>query len=341
LPDSASSLNPFDVRLTALLDPTGSSAIMPGPKNVSNPFGSRRSERGSGRRPHLGFRPARRQNRAQLRLLPRSAYYVTTQSDPTKPDPALNVYLPISPTPFASNLPQAVAVQPELLDKTDPYFRGFDMNNADTYLFNEWLRDMTVNGLPNLTLLRLPHDHFGSTSTAIAGLNTPWLQMADNDYAIGRVVETISHSQYWSHTAIFILEDSQNGGDHIDSHRSFVYVISAYSKRGVTICTNYNTVNVLRAIEDLLGIDHLNQSDANAAPMSDVFTHDANLTPYTRADSGKLVRGAGGSEPRSGMRVHKREDHAPVARATRRGLVGGEAGGVRFSRRRPQRRRGI
>src|SRR5262249_62379277 len=130
--------------------------------------------------------------------------------------------------------------------------------------------------------LRLPHDHFGSTNTAIAGLNTPSLQMADNDYAIGRVVETISHSPYWSNTAIFILEDdSQSGGDHIDSHRSFVYVISPYSKRGVTISTNYNTVNVLRTIEDLLRIHHLNQRDANPPPMADVFTPPANFTHHS------------------------------------------------------------
>ena len=289
LPDSAPSLNQFDVRLTTLLDPTGSSAIMPGPKNVSNPFGSEdlSAEAVGGHIWDSALRAGKTVRNYGFFL--DQAYYVTTQADPTKPDPVLKVYLPVSPTPFSSNLPQAVAVQPELLDKTDLYYRGFDMNNADTYLFNEWLRDMTVSGLPNLTLLRLPHDHFGSTSTAIAGLNTPSLQIADNDYAIGRVVEAISHSPYWSSTAIFILEDdSQSGGDHIDSHRSFAYVVSPYSKRGVTISTNYNTVNVLRTIEDLLGIDHLNQSDANAAPMSDVFTHDVNLTPYTALIPGSL-----------------------------------------------------
>jgi DNA-binding beta-propeller fold protein YncE len=148
---------------------------------------------------------------------------------------------------------------------------------------------MQINGLPALSLVRLPHDHFGSTATAIAGLNTPSLQMSDNDYAIGRLVDFISHSQYWQNTAIFILEDdAQNGGDHIDSHRSFVYAISPYSRRGVTISTNYNTVNVLRTIEDLLGIDHLNQSDANAAPMADVFMHTPDFTPYNAIIPGSL-----------------------------------------------------
>ena len=217
------------------------------------------------------------------------AYYVTSQAYPTKPDPVLKVFLPISPTPFASNLPQAVALEPELRDKTDLFFRGFDQNNADTYLYNEWVRDVAVNGLPNLTLLRLPHDHFGSSSTAIAGVRTPTLQISDNDWAIGSVVDFISRSQYWRNTAIFILEDdAQSGGDHVDAHRSFVYAISPYSKRGVTVSTNYNTVNVLRTIEDILGIGHLNQSDANAAPMADVFAFDPDFTPYSAIIPGDL-----------------------------------------------------
>jgi YVTN family beta-propeller protein len=289
LPDSDDSPNQFTVRLTTVLDPTGSSAILPGPKNVSYPSGADdlNADAVGG---HL-WDSALRANKTvrDYGFFVDGAYYTTTQSDPTKPDPVLKTYLPVSPTPFASNLPQAVPLVPGLRDKTDIYFRGFDMNNADTYLYNEWVRDMAVNGLPTLSLVRLPHDHFGSTSTAIAGLNTPSLQMSDNDYAVGKLVDTISHSPYWRNTAIFILEDdSQNGGDHIDSHRSFVYVISPYSKRGVTISTNYNTVNVLRTIEDLLGIEHLNQSDANAAPMADVFTHTPDFTPYSAIVPGNL-----------------------------------------------------
>ena len=176
-----------------------------------------------------------------------------------------------------------------MLGLTDIYYRGFDQNNADTYLVNEWQRDMGVNGLPNLTLLRLPHDHNGSFGTAIAGLGTAELQISDNDYAIGRVADIISHSPYWSDTAIFILEDdAQNGSDHVDSHRSFAYVISPYSKRGTTISTNYNTVNVLRTIEDVMGINHLNFRDADAAPMADVFTQEPDFTPYSAIIPGDL-----------------------------------------------------
>jgi len=289
LPDSDESPSQFTVRLTTLLDPSGSSSILPGSKNVDDPSGSEDlSPDAVGG--HLWDSALR--NRKTVRnygFFVDQAYYVTSQADPTKPDPVLKVYLPVSPTPFASNLPQAVPLSPVLRDKTDLYFRGFDMNNADTYLFNEWLRDMQINGLPALSLVRLPHDHFGNTATAIAGLNTPSLQMSDNDYAIGRLIDFISHSQYWQDTAIFILEDdAQSGGDHIDSHRSFVYAISPYSRRGVTISTNYNTVNVLRTIEDLLSIDHLNQSDANAAPMANVFMRTPDFTPYNAIIPGSL-----------------------------------------------------
>jgi YVTN family beta-propeller protein len=311
LPDFAANPSQFTVRLTTLLDPTGSSSILPGTKDVNAPFGSANftpstapSAASNGDSDKDGddsfsaeavgghlWDSALRSNKTvrNYGFFIDEAYYVTTQADPTKPDPVLKVYLPISPTPFASNLPQAVAVEPELRDKTDLFYRGFDQNNADIYLFNEWQRDVAINGLPNLTLLRMPHDHFGDFSTAVAGLNTPSLEIADNDYAIGQVVDFISHSPYWSSTAIFILEDdAQDGGDHVDAHRSFVYAISPYSKRGVTISTNYNTVSVLRTIEDLLGIDHLNQSDANAAPMSDVFSGTPNFTPYSAIIPGSL-----------------------------------------------------
>jgi DNA-binding beta-propeller fold protein YncE len=156
LPDSDGSPSPFTVRLTTLLDPSGSSAILPGPKNVSDPSGSEDlSPDAIGG--HLWDSALR--NRKTVRdygFFVDQAYYVTSQQDPTKPDPLLKVYIPVSPTPFASSLPQAVPLSPVLRDRTDLYFRGFDMNNADTYLFNEWLRDMQINGLPALSLVRLP-----------------------------------------------------------------------------------------------------------------------------------------------------------------------------------------
>src|SRR5262249_13561578 len=127
LPDFAASPSQFTVRLTTLLDPTGSSAIMPGSKNVSEPFGTNNlsAEAVAG---HL-WDSALRANKTvrNYGFFVDQAYYVTSQSDPTKPDPVLKIYLPVSPTPFSSNLPQGVPLEPDLRDKTDLFFRGFDM----------------------------------------------------------------------------------------------------------------------------------------------------------------------------------------------------------------------
>ncbi|HYX14999.1 MAG TPA: hypothetical protein VE944_11670, partial [Nostoc sp.] len=180
-----------------------------------------------------------------------------------------------------------------LLDKTDNYFRGYDQKNADIYLYNEWARDidsyLARNELPNLSLVRLPHDHFGNFGNAVAGLNTVPLQMADNDYAVGLLVEKISKSPLWKETAIVIVEDDcQNGPDHVDSHRSVAYIISPYTKRKVVVSTNYNTVSLVRTMEDLLNIGYLAITDANAKPMSDAFTREPNFTPYKAVVPGNL-----------------------------------------------------
>ena len=281
---------PFNERLLTLLDPTGSSNILPGTKNVDSPEGANDDLDADKIGGYLWDSALRAQKTVRnYGFYLDQSYYISSGGDPTKADPTVPTYIPISPTPFASQIKQAVAEQPALINLTDQYYRGFDQNNADTYLVNEWQRDMAVNGLPNLTLLRLPHDHNGSFSTAIAGLGTPALQISDNDYAIGRVADIISHSQYWKDTAIFILEDdAQNGSDHVDSHRSFAYIISPYSKRGVTISTNYNTVNMLRTIEDVMGINHLNFRDADASPMANVFTRKPDYTPYSAIIPGDL-----------------------------------------------------
>ena len=140
-----------------------------------------------------------------------------------------------------------------------------------------------------MTLVRLHHDHFGDFEQAVAGLNTVELQMADNDYAVGLLVEKISKSRFWKDTAIVVIEDdSQDGPDHVDAHRSLAYIISPYTKRNALVSTNYNTVNILRTIEDLLGIGHLAITDANAEPMSDAFTRTPEFTPYTAIVPGNL-----------------------------------------------------
>ncbi|KYC42179.1 hypothetical protein WA1_19520 [Scytonema hofmannii PCC 7110] len=178
-------------------------------------------------------------------------------------------------------------------DNTDIYFRGYDQKHPDIYPYNEWARDidryLKKNELPNLSLVRLHHDHFGNFNNAVAGLNTAELQMADNDYAVGLLVEKISKSPLWKETAIFVIEDdSQNGPDRVDGHRSVAYVISPYTKRKALVSTNYNTVSMVRTMEDILGIGYLGINDANATPMSDAFTQQPDFTPYTAVVPGNL-----------------------------------------------------
>jgi DNA-binding beta-propeller fold protein YncE len=126
--------------------------------------------------------------------------------------------------------------------------------------------------MANLTLMRLPHDHTGDFNTAIAGVNTPELQEADNDYAVGLVVQKIANSRYKNDTLIFVIEDdAQDGADHVDSHRSVAFVIGPYVKHNAVVSTPYTTVSMFRTIEDILGIPHQNLNDAIALPMADVF----------------------------------------------------------------------
>jgi YVTN family beta-propeller protein len=174
--------------------------------------------------------------------------------------------------PSATKTTIAYSTNTALQPLTDPYFRGFDQIFPDYYRFLEFKRDMDVNGLSQLTLVRLAHDHTGSFGTAILGVNTPELQVADNDYAVGLVAETIAKSQYKDDTLIFVIEDdSQDGADHVDSHRSTAYVVGPYVKQHAVVSKAYNTVNLVRTMEDILGIGQLNLNDSVAVPMADVF----------------------------------------------------------------------
>ena len=190
---------------------------------------------------------------------------------------------------------QSVPVRPALIGHNDPYYRGWDLNTPDQYRFEEWQREfkqqVAAKTMPDLEIVLFMLDHFGDFATNVAGLNTPSLQMASNDYAIGQLVEAVSHSPYWRDTAIFIIEDdSQDGPDHVDSHRSVVHVISAYTKPGAVMHTRYDTTSVLRTMEDILGIAHLGLNDANARPMSDVFSKTPDLRPYDAIIPGGLCR---------------------------------------------------
>ncbi len=131
--------------------------------------------------------------------------------------------------------------------------------------------------MPALNVLRFPNDH---TTGMKNGFPTPQFFVADNDYAVGRLVEAISSSVYWKDTAIFIVEDdAQAGPDHVDSHRSVGLAISAYNRPGALIHKFHSTVSMIRTIEMLLGIAPMNQLDASAVPM-DIFQETPDLTPY-------------------------------------------------------------
>ena len=131
--------------------------------------------------------------------------------------------------------------------------------------------------MPALNIVRLPNDH---TTGMKNGFPTPQFMVADNDYAVGRLVEAVSSSVYWKDTAIFAIEDdAQAGPDHVDSHRSVGLAISAYNKPGALIHKFHNTVSMIRTIEMLLGIAPMNQLDASAVPM-DIFEETPDPTPY-------------------------------------------------------------
>ncbi len=184
--------------------------------------------------------------------------------------------IPRDPNPYADHVAMGFSSNPVLAPLTDVYFRGIDTAYPDYPRVQEWKRefdnDAAGGDLPNLTLLRLGNDHTGNFSSAILGVNTPETEVADNDYAVGLVAQTVAHSRFAHDTLIFVLEDdAQDGPDHVDSHRTTGYIIGPYVKRGAVISTRYSTVNMLRTMEDVLGIDHLSINDAFQPPMTDVF----------------------------------------------------------------------
>lgn len=169
-----------------------------------------------------------------------------------------------------------VSADRDLASRSDPYYRGFDQKFPDFWNVKEWMRDFDTQDaagtVPDLTLLRISHDHFGDFDKAIDGVNTVEAEMADNDYALGTIVEHIAHSRVKDSTLIFVIEDdAQNGPDHVDARRSIAFVAGAYVKQGAVVSTRYTTISLLRTIEDVLGLKPMGLNDALAAPMSNVF----------------------------------------------------------------------
>jgi hypothetical protein len=175
--------------------------------------------------------------------------------------------------------PRAIIVG--LRDIYHPEYPAYEMRVPDQYRADIFLREFAEferNGaLPHLNILLLPQDH-----TRTSPVPTPRATVADNDLALGRVVEAISKSRYWKDSAIFVTEDdSQDGVDHVDGHRTVGLVISPYVKRGVVDSTMYTIINMYRTMEQILGLPPLNQFDLAAQPMFSVFIPQPDFTPYT------------------------------------------------------------
>jgi hypothetical protein len=190
-------------------------------------------------------------------------------------------------------------------DHVDEYFAGFNMlcsDHADR--LPQWQRefrayeqlyasDPSRDPLPQLTFVRLPNDHTHGTAPNRA---TPQAYMADNDLALGRLVETVSHSAFWKNTAIFVTEDdAQNGPDHVDAHRTLAYVISPYTQTAAIDSTHYDTAGMVATIEDLLGLPPMTITDQRAVRMWKGFTRRPDLTPYVALTPSVVPFGAPGA----------------------------------------------
>ena len=178
--------------------------------------------------------------------------------------------------PFKAGRQIFQAADHALAPISDPYYRGFDMRVPDYWRTEEWLREFAEQeksgAMPQLTLLRLGGDHFGDFADAIDGVNTVEAQMADNDYAVGRVIERIAKSRFAADTLVFVIEDdAQNGQDHVDARRSIAFVVGPYVKQKALVSTRYTTVHMLRTIGAVLGLKPLGLNDALAVPMADLF----------------------------------------------------------------------
>ncbi len=177
---------------------------------------------------------------------------------------------------------RAVADVPSVEDHLNPDFPNFNTGIPDQYRLDIFLKDFNNyvknDNFPNLVVMTLCTDH---TSGSSAGYPTPAAQVADNDLAVGRLVDAVSHSKYWQSTAIFVVEDDpQAGVDHVDGHRSTAFIVSPYIQKAQVNHTYYTQINMVRTIEGLLGLPPMNQHDQLAAPMMDAFGDTPNLAPF-------------------------------------------------------------
>ena len=183
---------------------------------------------------------------------------------------------------FGENVVVGVS-DPDLAPHTCPRYAGYDPDFPDVdraRVFLEELAGWEASGsMPRLVVMVLPNDHTWGTAP---GKLTPYASMADNDLALGMIVEAVSRSRFWPNTAIFVLEDdAQNGADHVDSHRAPAYILSPYTRGRRTDSTFYNTTSMLRTIEWILGLSPLTHYDAGAPLMAGAFNTKPDFRPYS------------------------------------------------------------
>jgi DNA-binding beta-propeller fold protein YncE len=182
----------------------------------------------------------------------------------------------------ATNQPISTRVK-ALRGHIDEWYHGFDLDYPDVKRAERFIAELkrmeSEGDMPRLQIIRLPNDHTHGSSVRF---RTPRAYVADNDLALGQIVEAVTRSKFWPHTAIFVVEDdAQNGPDHVDAHRSLAFVMSPYAKRGVVDSTMYSTSSMLRTIELILGLKPMSQFDAAAAPMFKAFQAKPDSRPYT------------------------------------------------------------
>lgn len=230
-----------------------------------------------------------------------------------------------------------------LVGHIDEWYRSFDMGYSDLKRLDRYLSELkrfeTEGEMPRLQIIRLPNDHTHGTTP---GFRTPTAFVAENDLALGRLVEAVSRSKFWPQTAIFVVEDdAQNGPDHVDAHRTVAFVISPYTRRAIVDSTLYSTSSMLRTMELILGMSPMSQFDAAAQPMFNSFQNTPDLRPYIAAPANvdldeKNTRQAWGSQLKMNFAREDAADdlqlneviwrsvrgpHSPMPAPTRAGFV--------------------
>ena len=193
---------------------------------------------------------------------------------------------------------------PSLNDVTVHAFPKFDTSIPDLYRYEIWKQDFEKNGPANLNMFWLSSDHTGGPLNSAA-------QVADNDLATGKIVDTISHSPYWKDSAIFVVEDdSQAGQDHVDGHRAPIQIISPYAQHGVVDSTYYTQITMIRTIEQILGIHPMNQLDSAATPMAAAFTSKPDDRPFNAVPNRTSLTLGYATEPSCGWDTVSAQDAA-------------------------------